>query len=490
MISDIAVNLFSIQNFLLLNLGVAVGIIFGAIPGLSSVIGITLLLPITYTLNIYSSLCVLIGVYCGGIYGGSISAILIDTPGAPAAACTVLDGHPMARNGKAGRALSISLRASFIGGVVSILLLLLLGPTLAGFALRFGPAEMFALCLIGLTVIPSVVGDNPLKGFLAALFGLFVTVIGGDAFSGLTRMTFGSSRLIGGINLAPTMIGMFAFSQVIKKVYNAQRPDAVAQDFTKQSYPWKELFSHWKVMMKSILIGTGIGAIPGTGPSLAAFVSYNAAKNSSSHPEKFGTGIEEGIIAPESANNAVTGAAFIPLLSLGIPGDTATAVLAGAMTIAGVSTGPTFYSTHPVLAYSIMLILLVTNVFMFLQASALTKIFARIAVVPTEILFPIVGVFCILGTYASSNSMFDVWMMVVFGMIGFFIFDKFDIPKAPFIIARILGSMAEVNLRRAMQMSENGAAIFVTSPIALICIIISVLTVLYPLVKRKKRIQL
>lgn len=217
MISDIAVNLFSIQNFFLLNLGVAVGIIFGAIPGLSSVIGITLLLPITYTLNIYSSLCVLIGVYCGGIYGGSISAILIDTPGAPAAACTVLDGHPMARNGKAGRALSISLRASFIGGVVSILLLLLLGPTLAGFALRFGPAEMFALCLIGLTVIPSVVGDNPLKGFLAALFGLFVTVIGGDAFSGLTRMTFGSSRLIGGINLAPTMIGMFAFSQVIKK---------------------------------------------------------------------------------------------------------------------------------------------------------------------------------------------------------------------------------------------------------------------------------
>lgn len=241
-------------------------------------------------------------------------------------------------------------------------------------------------------------------------------------------------------------------------------------------------------MMKSILIGTGIGAIPGTGPSLAAFVSYNAAKNSSSHPEKFGTGIEEGIIAPESANNAVTGAAFIPLLSLGIPGDTATAVLAGAMTIAGVSTGPTFYSTHPALAYSIMLILLVTNVFMFLQASALTKIFARIAVVPTEILFPIVGVFCILGTYASGNSMFDVWMMVVFGMIGFFIFDKFDIPKAPFIIARILGSMAEVNLRRAMQMSDHGAAVFITSPIAMICIIISVLTVLYPLIRRKRKI--
>lgn len=488
MLTEIAINLLSVQNFLLLNLGVAVGIVFGAIPGLSSVIGITLLLPITYTLNIYSSLCVLIGVYCGGIYGGSISAILIDTPGAPAAACTVLDGHPMARKGKAGYALSISLRASFVGGIISTLLLLLVGPMLAGFALRFGPAEMFGLCLIGLTVIPSVVGDNPLKGFLSALFGLFVTVIGGDAFSGLTRMTFGSSRLLGGINLAPTMIGMFAFSQVIKKVFYAQRPDAAAQDFTKQTYPWRKLLTHWKVLLKSILIGTGIGAIPGTGPSLAAFVSYNAAKNSSAHPELFGMGVEEGIIAPESANNAVTGSAFIPLLSLGIPGDTATAVLAGAMTIAGVSTGPTFYNTHPALAYSIMLILLVTNVMMLLQASVLTKIFARIAIVPTEILFPVVGVFCILGTYASGNSMFDVWMMAVFGMIGFFLFDRFDIPKAPFIIARILGSMAEVNLRRAIQMSENGAAIFVTRPIALLCIVISILTVMYPLMKCKRKI--
>ena len=487
MLSVAVASLVSVQNFLLLNLGVAVGIIFGAIPGLSSVIGITLLLPITYSLDIYSSLCVLIGVYCGGIYGGSITAILIDTPGAPASACTMLDGHPMARKGKAGIALSIALRASFVGGVISVFLLLLLGPSLAKIALKFGPSEMFGLCLIGLTVIPSVVGNNPKKGFLAALMGLFVTVIGGDAFSGLTRMTFGIGQLRGGINLAPTMIGVFAFSQVIKKVYNAGKSDSTAQDFTKQTYPWKSLFSHWKTLIKSILLGTGIGAIPGTGPSLAAFVAYNSAKNSSKHPEEFGTGIEEGIIAPESANNAVTGAAFIPLLSLGIPGDTATAVLAGAMTIAGVATGPTFYSTNAPLAYSIMGILLIANILMLAQASVLTKVFARIAVVPTDILFPVVGVFCILGAYASGNSMFDVWVMIVFGMIGFFVFDKFDIPKAPFIIARILGSMAEVNLRRALQMSSNGAAIFVTRPITLLCIIISVLTVLYPLYKNRKK---
>lgn len=487
MFLEAAAHLLTLQNLLLLNLGVAVGIIFGAIPGLSSVIGITLLLPITYSLDIYSSLCVLIGVYCGGIYGGSITAILIDTPGAPASACTMLDGHPMAKNGKAGMALSIALRASFVGGILSVLLLLLLGPTLAKAALQFGPAEMFGLCLIGLTVIPSVVGDNPKKGFLAALLGLFVTVIGGDAFSGLTRMTFGIGALRGGINLAPTMIGVFAFSQVIKKVYQAGRPDSTAQDFTRQTYPWRSLFSHWKMLLKSTLLGTGIGAIPGTGPSLAAFVAYNSAKNASEHPEKFGTGCEEGIIAPESANNAVTGAAFIPLLSLGIPGDTATAVLAGAMTIAGVATGPTFYTTNGPLAYSIMGILLIANVIMLLQASVLTKVFARIAVVPTEILFPVVGVFCILGAYSASNSMFDVWMMVVFGMIGFFVFDRFGIPKAPFIIARILGSMAEVNLRRALQMSPNGAAIFFTRPIALVCIAISLMTILYPLWKNRRK---
>ncbi len=487
MFLEAATHLFTLQNLLLLSLGVAVGIIFGAIPGLSSVIGITLLLPITYSLDIYSSLCVLIGVYCGGIYGGSITAILIDTPGAPASACTMMDGHPMAKNGRAGMALSIALRASFIGGIVSVLLLVLLGPTLARAALQFGPAEMFGLCLIGLTVIPSVVGDNPKKGFLAALLGLFVTVIGGDAFSGLTRMTFGIGALRGGINLAPTMIGVFAFSQVIKKVFQAGQPDSTAQDFTRQTYPWRSLFSHWKMLLKSILLGTGIGAIPGTGPSLAAFVAYNSAKNASRQPEKFGTGCEEGIIAPESANNAVTGAAFIPLLSLGIPGDTATAVLAGAMTIAGVATGPTFYSTNGPLAYSIMGILLLANVLMLLQASVLTKVFARIAVVPTQILFPVVGVFCILGAYSSSNSMFDVWMMVVFGMIGFFIFDKFGIPKAPFIIARILGSMAEVNLRRALQMSPNGAAIFFTRPIALLCIAISLATIFYPLWKNRKK---
>lgn len=484
MIKEILMNLCNIQNLLWINLGVFVGIVFGAIPGLSAVIGITLLLPITYALDIVPSLCILIGVYCGGVYGGSITAILIDTPGAPAAACTILDGHPMARRGLAGRALNISLKASVLGGLLSVILLMVFGPSLASFALKFGPAEMFGLCLIGLTVIPSVIGNQPTKGFLAAAFGLFVTAIGSDVFSGMTRLTFGSRNLLGGLNLAPTMIGIFAFSQVIKKVYNADKPDATAQDFTKQCYPWKELFKHWKTLLKSTLIGTGIGAIPGTGPALAAFVSYNAAKDSSKHPEQFGTGIDEGIIAPESANNAVTGAAFIPLLSLGIPGDTATAVLAGAMTIAGVAPGPTFYSTHATLAYVIMLILFVVNLFMLLQASFMTKIFARIAIVPTVVLYPIVGVFCILGAYASSNSMFDVWVMLAFGIIGYFIFEKFNIPKAPFIIARILGSMTEVNLRRALQLSDNGALIFLTKPISLICILISVFIVLSPILKR------
>lgn len=484
MFGSIFTTLFTLQNLLVLNLGVAVGIIFGAIPGLSSVIGITLLLPITYSLEIVPSLCLLIGVYCGGVYGGSITAILIDTPGAPASACTMLDGHPMAKSGRAGRALSVSLRASFVGGISSVILLMIFGPYLASFALNFGPAEMFGLCLIGLTVIPSVVGNQPTKGFLAALMGLFVTVIGSDIFSGMTRLTFESRYLAGGINLAPTMIGTFAFSQVIKKVFNANASDSTVQDFAKQTYPWKELFSHWKILLKSTLIGTGIGAIPGTGPALAAFVSYNSAKNSSKTPELFGTGIDEGIIAPESANNAVTGAAFIPLLSLGIPGDTATAVLAGAMTIAGVAPGPTFYSAHTTLAYTIMIILLIVNVFMLLQASFLTKIFARIAVVPTSILYPIVGIFCVLGAYASSNSFFDVWVMVIFGFIGFFIFEKHNIPKAPFIIARILGSMTEVNLRRALQLSDNGPAIFFTRPISVICILVSVGIVVSPIVKK------
>jgi len=481
---DVLLSMLTLQNLLVLNLGVAVGIIFGAIPGLSALIGVTLLLPITYSLDIIPSLCILVGVYCGGVYGGSITAILIDTPGAPAAACTILDGHPMAKSGKAGRALSISLRASFVGGFISTIILMVIGPVLASFSLKFGPAEMFGLCLIGLTIIPSLVGASPSKGFLAALLGLFVTTIGPDIFTGMSRLTFGWEVLEPGVSQVPAMIGVFAFSQVIKKVFNAQGREATAQDFTKQTYPWRSLFGHWKVLIRSVLIGTGIGAIPGTGPALASFVSYNAAKSSSKTPERFGTGCEEGIIAPESANNAVTGAAFIPLLSLGIPGDSATAVLAGAMTIAGVAPGPTFYQTNPALALSIMFILLAANIIMLLQASYLTKIFARIAVVPSTILYPVVGVFCILGAYSANKSIVDVWMMIFFGIIGFFLFEKFQLPRAPFIIARILGSMTEVNLRRALQVSDNGGLIFITRPISLACLILCVVVVAAPSVKK------
>ena len=484
MITSIISNLFNITNILLINLGMFIGIIFGAIPGLNASIGITLLLPMTYTMGIYSSIALLIGVYCGGIFGGSITAILIKTPGTSAAAATMLDGSVLADRGKAGYAMDAALKGSFCGGVLATIVLMVASPLLSKFALKFGPAEMFGLALIGLTIIPSVVGGNPIKGFLAAFLGLFVTVIGIDGLSGTSRMTFGVSRLKAGIQLVPSMIGIFAFSQVLQKVFEADKPADKAKDYSRDTVSWKELFSHWRTILRSTSIGTIIGAIPGTGPALAAFISYNEAKRASKTPEEFGKGCVDGVIAPETANNAVTGAAFIPLLSLGIPGDTATAILMGAMVISGVSPGPMFFQEERPLGIYMMIILILANIFMLLQGTVLQKLFARVTEVPMNLLIPIIGVFCILGSYAINNSLFDVWVMIVFGLIGYFIFNKFNIPKPPFIIARILGSMAETNLRRALILSDNGWLIFIQKPISLICILICVGTICYPYIKK------
>ncbi len=471
-------------NLLYSALGTFVGIVFGALPGLTAAIGITLLLPVTYGLNIYSSMALLLGLYCGAMYGGSITAILIETPGTASAAATMIDGHPLARQGKAGLALSAALKASFCGGIISATLLLFIAPVLAQAALAFGPPEMFSLALVGLTIIPTMVGNSMPKGFIACFLGLMVAMVGQDPISGVSRLTFGSLRVASGIEFVPTLIGLFAFSQILTSLFDINKPAGDVNTFSKSTFSWFDIIKNWFCVIRSALIGSFVGAIPGTGAAIASFMSYNEAKKASKKPETFGTGNPEGIIAAEAANNAVTGSALIPTLTLGIPGDPVTAILVSAFLINGITVGPRFFSDQADIAYFVIFVMFLSNIMMLLQGTFLIRLFAQVVKVPTGLMLPILSVFTIIGAYSVNSAIFDVGIMICFGIVGF-LFNRLGIPKVPFVIATVLGSMAESNLRRGLLMSGGSLDIFFESPICVVCIVIALGSLLLPTVRKR-----
>ena len=485
----ILTNLFTWNNFLFINIGLSIGILIGALPGLTATMGVALLLPLTFGMNPVTGILLLLGVYCGGIYGGSISAILLKTPGTPASAATTLDGYPLSQKGQAGKALQMALVASVIAGIFSALILLILAPQIARFALRFGAAEYFSLAIFGLTIISSVSSKNILKGIIMGLLGMYISMIGLDPIGGIPRLTFGYEYLAGGVNLIPALIGLFAISEILNKValvdLDYQIIEKEIRDDKKLSF--EEIRKYWKTIIKSSAIGTFIGAIPGTGAAIASFLSYNEAKRVSKTPEKFGTGHLDGVAAAEAGNNGVTGATLIPLLTLGIPGDTVTAVLLGALMMQGLRPGPELFKNQGDIVYTIMVGLILVNVFMFLQGYYFAKVFANVVKVPTNLLLPILIILCVTGAYAVNNTTFDIKVAIVFGAIAY-VLGKADFPVTPMLLAIILGPIVEVSMRRSLLLSEGSYSIFFTRPISLFFLFLSVVSIFISRIDVFKRV--
>lgn len=482
--------LFTLENILWINIGVFVGSVFAAIPGLSVILCVILFLPVTYTMTAIPGMMFLLGIYCAGGYGGSVSAILINTPGTPHAAATMLDGHPLSRQGRTKAALKIALYASTFGGVFSALMLLFLGPQVAKIAAQLGTAEYFMVCVFGLTIIAGVSGKSIIRGLVSACLGLLISCVGTDPMTSYDRFTFGISRLYLGLDLAVCLIGLFALVEILakaeKKLGELRLDTARMHDDGKIT---KEEFKRMiRPVLMSSLIGVMVGIVPGTGASEASWFSYNTAKNLSKHPEEFGHGSVEGIAAAESANNAVTGATLIPLLTLGIPGDGTVAIMLSALMINGLNPGLSLFTTDGDIMYAIMLGLILVNVFMLIQGKFLTTLFAKVVSIPQEILTPIIVIFCFAGAYSVNENYFDVAVALVFGVLAW-VLRKLDLPPVPILLGLVLGRMTETNFRRALLISNGDPSIFVQSiycKIFLVLIIVAVGAIVRGKLKEQK----
>ncbi|PIC98602.1 tripartite tricarboxylate transporter permease [Sporosarcina sp. P29] len=460
---------------LLANLaGVALGIVFGALPGLTATMGLALLIPLTFGIPPIVAFSALLGVYVGAVYAGSITAILVGTPGTAAAAAALLEGPAMTKNGEAKKALTMTTVASVIGGIFSCVVLILISPQLAKFALTFGPPEYFALALFGLSIVAGVSGKSLLKGVIAGLIGLFIASIGLDPVKGTERFTFGSVDLLNGINVVPALVGLFAISEVLTRVEGKGEQLRSKIGSTSIGLKLSDLKRNWFNLLRSSVIGTFIGIIPATGSGVASFVAYNEAKRASKDKTKFGKGNVDGLAATESANSAVTGGALVPLLTLGIPGDVITAVMLGALMIQGLTPGPMLFTTNADVVYGIFMALIVANIFMLVLGLGATKIFPKLLRIPEGILMPVIVVLCVLGSYSIANSMFDVMIMLIFGLLGYVML-KVELPLAPLLLAMILAPIAETNFRRSMLLSQENLSIFFTRPVSAVIIAITVL---------------
>lgn len=471
-------RIFEPASFFFMLFGTLEGVIIGALPGLSGSIGIILLLPLVYRLESDIALVMLCGVFCGSMFGGSVSAILLNTPGTPSAAATLLDGYPLAKRGQGGKAIGTGAIASFIGGIISSLCLMLVAPQLSKVALQFQAADYFSLALFGLTMVAASTGKNVLKGLISAAFGLFIATVGVDPIQGASRFTFGNHYLMNGFPLLPVLIGIFAISEVLAQAAERSTGNVQFQEKSvKNLLPsFKEIKSFFWTTIVGSVIGVLVGIVPGTGGSISTFMAYDVCKKFSKHPEEYGNGALEGIAACESSNNGTTGGALIPMLSLGIPGDVVTSVMLSALVLIGITPGPQIFTENADMIYVIFVGMFVIQFLML----GLGLIFARWAPyvlrIPTKILMPIILVLCIVGAYSQSNQVYHVLVAFIFGVVGLFM-KKYGYPGAPLILGIVLGPLAENNLNRALQISKNDWSILLRRPISLTFIILSILFV-------------
>jgi len=478
----------TLSNFAYCFIGVLLGTAVGVLPGLGPIATISMLLPFTFGLPVDTALIMLAGIFYGSQYGGSTTAILMNLPGEASSVVTTLDGHEMAKQGKAGRALAAAAIGSFFAGTVGTLFIVISAPLLAGLALTFGPTEYFSLIVLGLITSMVLASGSLLTAFGMALFGILLGLIGTDVNSGAARYTFDSPYLLDGLDFVIVATGIFGLGDVLANLED-ERNRVVSVTHVTSLFPTRE---DWRRMFAPILRGTGIGVLlgvlPGAGVLLASFSAYALEKKVSRHPEEFGRGAIEGVAAPEAANNAAAQTCFIPMLTLGLPGTATMALMIGALVVQGVQPGPEILSQQPALFWGLVVSMWFGNLMLLFLNLPLVGVWAKLISVPYHFLFPTICVFIAIGVYSINNSVFDVYMMALFGVLGYF-FKKIGAEPAPLILAMILGPMAEEYLRRALLISHGDASVFFTSPLSLGTLVVAALLLLSIVSPRFRKVR-
>ena len=470
-------------------LGVVMGLVFGAIPGLTGTMAIALCLPLTFGMDSTTAFALLIALYIGGISGGLVSAVLINIPGTPSSVATTFDGAPMARNGQAGKALGAGTFYSLFGNLFGIAIMIFVAPVMAKAALKFGVYEYTAVSLFALSLVSGLSGQSITKGLISCLVGMLLGCVGAAPIDGFARFTFGVSELEAGFASVPALVGLYALKELLSEAHPSRKAELLEVDthIKGLGFSWKEFVSQAPNMLRSALIGTWIGILPGIGGATSNIMAYGIAKKRSKHPEKFGTGVIDGIVASETSNNATIGGAMSPLLTLGIPGDAVTAILLGTFTIHGLQPGPLFFSQNYSLIYTIFAAMVVASILTFLVQLFGMRGFIKVLKLPKHILLPVVIVLCVIGSFGVNNRLFDAWVLVIFGLVGY-LMSKFDYPLAPIILGFILGPITETYLRRGLQLSKGSFLPFITRPISGVFIGLTALFVAFTVIKeiRKK----
>nr|WP_312577858.1 tripartite tricarboxylate transporter permease [Sedimentibacter sp.] len=474
------------STLLLIFFGTIIGVIFGALPGVSASMAVVLGLTFTYGMDPVTAIAFLVAVYCASITGGGITAILFKIPGTPSSAATTFDGHPMAQNGQPMRALSISLICSAFGGVAAAILMFLISPQLSKAALKFGPSELFAISFMGLSVLTALDEGNVIKTIISGLLGLWLATVGMDPIDGFARFTWGNSTLLSGVEMIPVMIGMFAITQVLKETKSRSKLEnldgaKVAKKEDKIISP-KELWNMKGTISRAGILGTIVGILPGAGATIASFLSYTTEVKISKHPETYGKGEPRGIAASETANNAATGGSMVPLLSLGIPGGNAAAIMMSALVMKGVQMGPLLLQNQPEYMGSVFVSMILTNIIMVFVSFAVAKVFGKILGIPYSILGTVIILLAVIGSFALQNNTGNVMLMIIAGIVGY-AFSKFGFNNAALILGLVLGVMIESNLRRAIMIETGNLAAVFGKPITATLMIISIFSLLWPLIR-------
>lgn len=478
---------FTPLGFTYVVLGTVLGIAVGAIPGLSGAMLIALTLPLTYYMAATDAIVLLIGMYVGSITGGLITATLLRMPGTPSNVMTTSDGYPMARSGRPGRALGLGIAASFAGGLISWVFLLVLAKPLSIWATRFGPFEYFTLILMAMVLIASVSQGSLVKGLIAGLLGMLVSMPGVDPSAGQPRLTFDWYMLNSGLKLLPVLIGVFAVSQIISDILDLgrkiERVEAERSGLLIKARDW---LRHGPNMLRSGIIGTLVGILPGVGASIGSVIAYTTTKNLSSRPEEFGHGSEAGIVASETANNATVGGALIPLIAMGIPGSVIDAILIGALMIHSITPGPTLFITNADVVYAMIAACLIGNLVMIVVMTGSVGWVARLAYIPRTFLLPVIIVFCVIGAFGLDNVMFDVWVMLIFGVIGFAL-ERARYPLGPFVIGFVLAPLMEAKLRTGLMMTGGSIMPMFYRPLSMVFLAIAIVLLVWPLIGEWRR---
>lgn len=470
-------------NFLMLIFAVVVGTLVGAMPGIGPVSAVSILIPLSIGMGPTTTMIMMAGIYYGGMYGGTITSVLMNVPGESSSIMTCLDGYAMARKGRAGSALTISAVGSFIAGTFSTIALMLLGPPIADTALQFGPPENFALMMLGMTAISGLTGSSVVKGYTSAFLGLGLAMVGMDVIGGFQRFTFGSLELQDGIDFLPIAIGMFGIAEIAIAVEHPERYEAIKTSLREMIITLQEIKDSVMPTIRGTLIGFAIGVLPGAGPTIATFLAYSAEKRVSKHPELFGTGVMAGVAAPESANNAASVGAMVPMLTIGIPGSGTTAVMLGALSLFDVQPGPFLFTKHPDLVWGLIASMYLGNVVLLLLNVLFVPAFVSVMRVPPQIYSPLVVLFSVVGVYALNYSVFDLWLMFGAGVIGYFM-KRLDYPVAPLVLALVLGGRMEKTFRQSLKMSLGDVSIFFTRPISVVIMVVVIVIMVWPLLNR------